>query len=75
MPKDRLPVLPDGNVSQLLFADLVSVTAGVPVFAERVEDLPDVLPFCATEKLSDVGENDKAGATVTFSVTVKVALA
>ena len=75
MPNDNKPKAADGNTSQPLLADLVRVTVGVPVFAERLDDLVAVLPFCTTEKESVVGENDNAGATVTVSVTCKVALA
>ncbi len=59
----------------MLLADLASVTVGVPVLAESVEVLFAAVPFCTTEKESDVGENDKAGDTVTVRVTCKVALA
>jgi hypothetical protein len=75
MPNDKEPSAAEGSTSQLLLADLLSVTVGVPVFAESVEDLFAVVPFCTTENESDVGENDKAGATVTVSITSKVALA
>ena len=74
IPKDSEPRADEGKVNQLLLADLLSVTEGVPVLAERVEVLLEVLPFCTTLKESAVAENDKAGATVTFKVTVKVAL-
>ena len=75
IPKDSDPRAGEGNTSQLLLADLLSVTVGVPVLAERVEVLFAVEPFCTTEKESDVGEKDKAGAVVTVSVTLRVALA
>jgi hypothetical protein len=42
--------------------------------AERVEDFFAVVPFCTTEKESDVGEKDKALGAVTVRVTVNVAL-
>ena len=58
MPKDKDPILPDGNTSQLLLVDLLSVTLGLPLLAERVEDLFAAVPFCITEKESDVGENE-----------------
>ena len=58
-----------------MLADLVRVTVGVPVLAESVEVLFAGVPFCTTEKESDVGEKDKAGATVIVRVTWSVALA
>ena len=75
MPNDKEPTTAEGSTSQLLLADLLSVIVGVPVFAESVEDLFPVVPFCTTENDNDVGENDRAGATLTVSVTFKVALA
>jgi hypothetical protein len=73
MPNDSEPSLGEGKVIHV--ADRESVTVGVPVFAERVEDLLDVVPLCTTEKDSDVGENDRAAGCVTVSVTFNVALA
>ena len=58
MPKDKDPILPDGNTSQLLLVDLLSVTLGLLLLAERVEDLFAAVSFCITEKESDVGENE-----------------
>ena len=75
MPNDNEPKAADGNTSQPLLADLVKLTVGVPVFAERLDDLFAVLPFCTTEKESVVGENDSAGAIVTVRVTANVASA
>ena len=72
---DNNPSAEDGRTSQLLLADLVSVTVGVPVFAERVEVLFAPVPFCTIEKEIDVGENDNAGAAVIVRVTCNVALA
>ena len=51
---------------------LVNVTVGVPVFAESVEVLLAVVPFCTTEKERLVGENNNR--LVTVRVTVRVAL-
>ena len=75
MPNDNEPTAAEGRTSQALLANLASVTVGVPVFAESVEDLPGVVLFSTTEKEIDVGENDSAGVTVTVSVTCNVALA
>ena len=75
MPNDNDPGAAEGKTSQLVLAVLARVTVGVPVLAERVELLFATVPFCTTEKESDVGENDNAGATVTVRVTVNVALA
>src|SRR5688572_5569396 len=72
---DNNPSAEDGRTSQLLLADLVSVTVGVPVFAERVEVLFGPVPFGTIEKEMDVGENDSAGGGVTVRVTWSVALA
>ena len=59
----------------MLLADLVRVTVGVPILAERVEVSFAVVPSSATEKERLVGENDNAGPTVTVRVTWRVALA
>jgi len=73
MPNDNEPRAAAGNTTHV--ADLARVTVGVPVFAERLDDLFAVLPFCTTEKESVVGENDSAGAIVTVRVTANVASA
>ena len=75
IPNDNDPGSADGRTSQSLFADLVRLTAGAPVFAESVEVLFAVVPSSWTEKERLVGENDKAGATVMVRVTWSVALA
>ena len=75
IPNDNDPSAAEGRTSQLLLPDLASVMVGVPVLAVRVELLFAVVLFCITEKDSDVGENDNAGATVTERVTSSVALA
>ena len=75
MPNDNDPGAAEGKISQSLFSNLSSVTVGVPVLVERVEVLFVIVPSCTTEKESDVGENDNAGACVTVRVTCKVALA
>ena len=62
-------------MSQLLLGDFVRLIDGVPVLAERVEDLFAVVAFSTTAKESDVGENDNIGAAVTVSVTSNVASA
>ena len=74
IPKDNNPRAGAGSTSQLLLADLASVTVGVPVFAERVEVLFAVVPLCITEKERLVGENDNILGTVTVRVTARVAL-
>ena len=73
IPNDNDPSAAVGITSQLL-AVLVNVMAGVPVLAERVEVLFVVVPFCTTEKASEVGENANVLGTVTVRVTCSVAL-
>ena len=73
IPNDNNPSAAEGRTSQLLFADLSRVTAVVPVFAESLEVLFDVDPFCTTGKERLVGENDKAGGIVTVRVICNVA--
>ena len=67
IPNDNEPSAAGGRTSQLLLTDLFSVTTGAPVFAESVDVLFDMVPFCTTEKERDAGENDRK-----FSVTVRV---
>lgn len=73
IPKDNEPRAADGNITH--DADLVSLIVGIPVLAERVEDLFAVLPFCRTENERDAGENDSIFSAVTVSVICNVALA
>ena len=72
MPKNNEPKAGTGSTTHV--ADLARLTTGVPILAESVEDLFAVVPFCITEKESDVGENDNAFAAVTVRVTFNVAL-
>ena len=58
MPNDNDLRAGEGSISQLLLLDLANLTDGVPLFDESVDDLFAVVPFCTTEKASDVGEND-----------------
>ena len=74
MPKDSKPLAAAGNFNQVLLVGLESVTTGVPVLAESVDPLLAAVPFCTTEKASDVGENDKVLGNVTVRVTLRVAL-
>ena len=74
MPNDNDPSAPEGSSSQLPVPDLVNVTPGFPVLAESVELSLAVVPFCMTEKSSDVGENDNEGA-MTVRVTCRFASA
>ncbi len=74
VPKDNNPSAGDGRTSQVL-AVLVSVTVGVPVFAESVEVLLVPVPPGTIEKEIDVGENERAAGPVTVRVTWSVALA
>ena len=69
IPNDNEPRVGKGSISQSLFADLVKLTAGIPVLAESAETLFAVEPFSWTEKESDVSENDNAGGTSTVKVT------
>ena len=73
IPNDNDPVAEAGKTSQLLLADLASITIGVPVLDERVEVLFSVVPFFATENESDDAENDNF-LGITVRVTCKVAL-
>ena len=75
IPNDSDPRSDEGRISQLLFADLVRVTVGLPVFAESLEVLFDVEPFCISGKERLVDENDNAGAIVTVRVIFNVAVA
>ena len=72
IPNDNDPSAAEGRTSQLLLADLVSTTVGVPVLAESVEVLLGAVPFCTTEKERLVGANDNVfagGSNLNLAIT------